>query len=160
MRRTKGEEADTVWKTRVPKTPPLLMAADATVRAPLRREKSFAARSFDADGHLVHTLNTDESWSSAGRIRCLTLACSLTQVFAAVPAHTERGDGEQYGSQLKVGYARVYNGLCIESKPRGPSDAQRAPKVQREEGGKERKKQGSRRRCEQKSRQQNKAENK
>jgi len=27
------------------------------------------------------------------------------------------------------------------AKPRGPSDAQRAPKVQREEGGKERKKQ-------------------
>ena len=89
----------------MPKTPPLLMAADATVRAPLRREKSFAARSFDADDHPVHALNTDESWSSAGRIRWLKLACSLTQVFAAVPAHTERGDGEQCGSQLKVGYA-------------------------------------------------------
>ena len=81
------------------------LAADATVRAPLRREKSFSARSFDADDHPVHALNTDESWSSAGRIRWLKLACSLTQVFAAVPAHTERGDGEQFGSQLKVGYA-------------------------------------------------------
>ena len=93
----------------MPKTPPLLMAADATVRAPLRREKSFSARSFDADDHPVHALNTDESWSSAGRIRWLKLACSLTQVFAAVPAHTERGDGEQCGSQVKVGYAFVYN---------------------------------------------------
>ena len=79
--------------------------ADAAVRAPLRREKSFSARSFDADDHPVHALNTDESWSSAGRIGWLKLACSLTQVFAAVPAHTERGDGEQCGSQLKVGYA-------------------------------------------------------
>eukprot|EP00966_Prymnesium_polylepis_P104663 2424407-Prymnesium_polylepis.2 len=39
------------------------MAADATVRAPLRREKSFYARSFDADDLPVHTLNTDESLS-------------------------------------------------------------------------------------------------
>ena len=85
--------------------PPLLMAADATVRAPLRREKSSSARSFDADGLLDHGEDRGKSWSSAGRIRWLTLAGSLTQVFAAVPAHTERGDGEQCGSQLKVGYA-------------------------------------------------------
>ena len=86
------------------------MAADATVRAPLRREKSFYARSFDADDLPAHTLNTDESLSSAERICWLTLACSLTQVFAAVPAHTERGVGEQCGSQVKFGYALVYNG--------------------------------------------------
>eukprot|EP00966_Prymnesium_polylepis_P142977 3300461-Prymnesium_polylepis.1 len=58
-------------------------------------------RSFDADDLPVHTLTTDESLSSAGRIRWPTLACSLTRVFAAVPAHTERGDGEQCGSQVK-----------------------------------------------------------
>ena len=59
------------------------MAADATVRAPLRREKSSSARSFDADGLLDHDEDRGKSLSSAGRIRWLTLACSLTQVFAA-----------------------------------------------------------------------------
>ena len=76
----------------MPKTPPLLMAADATVRAPLRREKSFSARSFDADDLPIHALNTDEWLSSAERIRWLKLACCLTQVFAASVRRTRSAE--------------------------------------------------------------------
>ena len=79
------------------------MAADATVRAPLRREKSSSARSFDADGLLDHGEDRGKSLSSAERIFWLTLACSPTQVFAARSgAHgARRRDGEQCGSQVK-----------------------------------------------------------